>query len=335
MEQWGVFEHMRTYMMMSTASNLNTLLYTENGPKPLIDGPLYCLCDSLKASDWDYIRGVWNKAYTENAYGNAGVTLVWSDSVVDREIHELYSSRRATTTHILTELMYGATPVSGVVRIENIKHMPKPFGVYSGALLVINPDLFDKSEFDEIMKSGKDVFVICEPCKVPDGFNVLVEEKNSFGGIVLASTKNDEYKAIINKKEYSFNSKTDEEPLSGLWTHTLAHKPYSNDFFIECGYAIQKFSGAPSIDRELTTEHGVHRRVCKYICTQTNEENKCRAILINDDYWYNLPNLTFDKKIKNAVCKTKYDGYELHMTPTSVCTLVPLRSAEIIDVEFE
>ena len=335
MEQWGVYEHMRTYMMMSTSSNLNTLIYTENGPNPLIDGPLYCLCDSLKKSDWDYIRGVWNKSYTENVHGNAGITLVWSDNIIEREVNALYSSRRATTTHLLSELMYGATPVSGVVRIEDIKHMPKPFGVYSGALLVINPDLYPAEEMKDILDSGRDIFIITEADKVPEGFNILVKEENSFGGIVLASNKSAECKTVKNDSEYNFNSKTDNEPLECLWTHALAHKPYSNDFFIECGYAIQKLTGAPSIDRDLITEHGVHRRVCKYICVQTTEEKNCRVILLNDDYWYNLPNVTFSKKIKKAICTTKYDGYEVHMTENSVCTLVPLRSAEIIDVEFE
>lgn len=334
MEQWGVYEHLRTYMMMSTASNMNTIVYTKDCCKPLIDGPLYCLCDSLKASDWDYIRNVWNTAYTENAYGNAGVTLVWSDKIIDAELNALYSSRRATTTHILTELMYGAAPVNAVVRVEDIEYMPKPFGVYSGALLVINPDLYDKAEFERIKATGRDIFVITLPDCVPEGFNVIVEEKNSFGGIVLASNKKQERKSVENNAEYSFDSKKDNEPLDALWTHALAHKPYSNDFWIECGNAIQVLSGAPSIDRDLVTEHGVHRRVCKYICTQTTDESRCRVILLNDDYWYNLPNVTFDKKIKNATCITKYKGYEVHMGEKSVSTLVPIKSAEIIDVEF-
>ena len=152
---------------------------------------------------------------------------------------------------------------------------------------------------------------------------------------MLASNKSGEYKAIENNAVYNFNSKTEDEPFCMLWTHTLEHKPYTNDFFIECGYAIQKLSGAPQIDKDLITEHGIHRRVCKYICVQTKDEKRCRAILLNDDYWYNLPHITFENKIKNAVCQTKYKGYEVHMTDNSVSTLVPLRSCEIIDVEFE
>ena len=90
MEQWGVYEHLRTYMTTSVSSNLNTLVYTKDGIKSLIDGPLYCLCDSLNSCDWDFIRSVWNSAYTENVYGNAGVTLVWSDKALDRELEEFF-----------------------------------------------------------------------------------------------------------------------------------------------------------------------------------------------------------------------------------------------------
>lgn len=336
MEQWGVYEHLRTYMMTSVCSNLNTLIYTKEGTKSLIDGPLYCLCDSLKSHDWDYIRNVWNSAYTKNVYGNAGVTLVWSDKSLDSELKEFYECRRTPTYHITTELLYGATPISGIVRVEDVKFMPKPFGVYSGALLVVNPDLFPKHEWDNIVSSQKNIFVITIHEKVPEGFEILVKEENSFGGIVLATNKKSrELKIIRNTAKYSFDSKRDKEPLDGLWTHPLTHKPYSNDFWIECGYAIQELSGAPSIDRDLITEHGVHRSVCKYICIQTTDERRCRAILMNDDYWYNLPCLEFNKKIASAKCITKYDGYELHKTDTSVSTLVPLKGAEIIDIAFE
>ncbi len=336
MEQWGVYEHLRTYMTTSVCSNLNTLLYTKNGVKSLIDGPLYCLCDSLKAHDWDFIRSVWNSAYTENVYGNAGVTLVWSDKVLDAELKEFYNNRRTPTSHVVSELLYGAAPIGGIVRVENIKYMPKPLGIYSGALLIVNPDLLTDDEWNTVISSDRDIFTISLPSSIPAGFKIIVEEKNSFGGIVLATNKKArDLKVITNNTEYSFNSKYDKEPLDGLWTHALAHKPYSNDFWIECGYAIQELSGAPSIDKDLITEHSVHRRVCKYICIQTTDIKRCRAILINDDYWYNLPVLKFDKEIKEAIGITKYDGYEINKTAYTVSTLVPLKGSEVIDIKFE
>lgn len=335
MEQWGVYEHMRTYMQMSASCNLNSLIYTKYGVKPIIDGPLFCLCDSLKKNDWDYIKNVWNTAFTPNVYGSAGVTLVWNDKIIDKELYELYESRRTVTTQILTELLYAAAPVNSIVRIEDIESMPKPFGIYSGALLVINSDLYSEKELDIIKNTEKTVFIITLPDKVPAGFNIIVQEKNSFGGIVLAANIGNGCEVIENSAVYSFDSKKDSEPLNALWTHFLSYKPYSSDFWIKCGYAIQKYSNSPFIDHDIVTEYGTHRRICKYICVQNNSEKQCRLILTNDDYWYNIPEVTFNKKIKKVVSRTKYDGYELTVKENKISTLVPLRSAEIIDIEFE
>ncbi len=332
MEQWGVLESTPTYMTVTAATNLNTLFYTRDGVKPIIDGPLYCLCDSLTESDWHFIRGVWERAYNDDIYGNAGLTLVWSDKARDRELTQLYEKRRTPTKDLLSELKYGGSAVSGIVRAEDVSFMPKPYGVYTGALLVINPDLFDENEWKEILNSAEDVFVLTTKDTLPDGFSPLVEEVNSFGGLVFASRKKYpiEKVTVENKKDYSF----DGEPLNALWTHSLALKPYSNDFFIECAKVIESVTHAPSIDLDLVTEHGVRRRVCKYILTQTNKENACRLLVTNDDYWYNLPSLTFDKEIKKAECITKYKGYSSHLNGKTLTPLVSLRGGEIFELEF-
>lgn len=336
MEQWGVLESTPTYMTVTAATNLNTLFYTRDGVKPIIDGPLYCLCDSLTESDWSFIRGVWEKAYNDDIYGNAGLTLVWSDKARDREITELYENRRTPTKDLLSELKYGGSAVSGIVRAEDVSFMPKPYGVYTGALLVINPDLFDNSEWEEITNYVGDVFVLTTKETLPEGFTILVEEENSFGGIVFASKKKYSYEKVTlkNGKDYSFDSRTDDEPLDALWTHSLLLKPYTNGFFIECAKAIESLTPAPSIDLDLTTEYGTRRRVCKYIFTQTSKESLTRFIVLNDDYWYNLPNVTFDKSIKRAVCLTKYKGYSSHVNGRTLTPLVSLRGAEIFEIEF-
>ncbi len=332
MEQWGVFEHLPTYMMLFVTSNLSTLIYTENGAKPIIDGAFFTLSDSLSSDDWNKIRNIWNTAYTPDAYGNAGVTLVWSDNALKRELESFVESRTLPTPQILTELKYAAAPVSAVVREEDIENMPSPFGVYSGALLIVNPHCFDKDILEKVPTLNRPVFVISSPENVPDTFTPLVEEKNNFGSIVLSVNIKTDRKLVTveNDKKYSF----DAEPLDALWTHSLNHKPYTNEFWIECANAISELTHSPLITKDIVTEHGIRRRVCKYICTQLKEENRCRLTVINDDYWYNLPTVTFDKEIKKATALTKYKGYKVATDKNSLTVLATLRGAEIIDIEF-
>lgn len=332
MEQWGVFEHMPTYMTLYIASNLNTLIYTEKGSQPIIDGAFFTLSDSLNKEDWTKIRNIWNTAYTPDIYGNSGVTLLYSDKAIQREVDAFIKSRTLPTPQILAELKYAATPVNAVVREEDIENMPSPFGVYSGAILIVNPECFDKETLEKAYSSGRDVFVISSSENVPDGFTSLVEEKNSFGPMVLSVNRKTDRKAITleNTKDYSF----DKEPLDALWTHSLKHKEYLRDFWIECAYAITELTNSPSINKDIVTEYGVRRRVCKYICSQLKDENRCRLTIINDDYWYNLPTVTFDKEIKKATALTKYKGYKVATDKNSLTVFSTLRGAEIIDIEF-
>ena len=336
-EQWSVLDHMPTAMIRVAATNMNTYIYEGKDTKPIIKGPFYCLCDSLRASEWDFIRRAWNSAYTEDAYATAGVTLVWSDERLDKEIKSFYQERRTPTTQILSELLYASAPVNAVVRMEQLLQMPKPMGMYSGALLVTNPDLLASHELTQIIESDRVIFAICPVANLPKDFYVMVREKNSFGDMVLAvkGVLPDEEIVVENPAEYCFDSKKDREALNGIWTHSLSHRPYSNEFWIACADVIANLSGAPVMKKEVITEFGIRRRVCKYICVQSQDVNKCRVILFNDDYWYNLPKIDLKRKIRKAICLTKYPEYQVSVTDTVLSTRVACRGAEIIDVEFE
>lgn len=334
MEQWGVLEHMPASMVRAAASNMNTYIYTSSGVQPIIHGPYYCLCDSLSSQDWDFIRATWNNAFTQDVYGAAGVTVVWSDERVDRELQQFRLERRTPTVQIVTELLYASAPISGVVRVEDIPHMPEPMGFYSGTLLVTNPDLLSEEELTQIVGCGHILLAICPADKLPGGFTVLVRERNSFADIVLAvhGSSTREELVITNNASYEFDSKKDQEPLNGLWTHFLAHRPYSNEFWIACSDVIAELSGAPILRMEVTTEFGVRRRICKSICIQKDDPARCRIILTNDDYWYNHPQINLGRKIQTAVCPTKYPGYKVSVKGSALTTLVPCRGVEIIDV---
>ena len=337
MEQWGVLEHMPTSMVCSAASNLNTYIYQKQLVEPIAKGPFYCLCDSLTAENWAFIRTIWERAFTEDVYGTAGVTLVWSDRRLDREIEEFYRDRRLPTTEIVSELMYASAPISAVVRSENLADMPEPFGVYTGALLVTNPDLLSDREFAQLMNSNRRVLVICPAEHLPKGFRVVVRENNTFENMVLAvngSWNRDEI-CIENPTKYSFDSAKDNEVLGGLWTLSLKHMPYSNAFWIACADAIMEISGAPIMKKEVVTEHGIQRRVCKYICVQLRRKECCKVIMTNDDYWYNCPSIDMQQEIESVVALTKYKGYRVPTSKAGFSIRVPGRGAEIIEVTMK
>lgn len=63
-------------------------------------------------------------------------------------------------------------------------------------------------------------------------------------------------------------------------------------------------------------------------------ENKSRFIILNDEYFYTRPVLETKREIKSVTDITKYEGYNVSVNGTTFRTLVPLRGAVILEVEF-
>ena len=87
--------------------------------------------------------------------------------------------------------------------------------------------------------------------------------------------------------------------------------------------------------KEVVTEHGIQRRVCKYICVQLRRKECCKVIMTNDDYWYNCPSIDMQQEVESVVALTKYKGYRVPTSKTGFSIRVPGRGAEIIEVTMK
>ena len=327
MEQWGVLEHMPTSMTRNVMSNLNTFVYTKEGLKPITDGPFFCLSDSLKASDWEFIRSNWEIGYTADPLRVAGATLIWSDAKLDAELDAFIQSRRTPTGRFLSELLYQCAPVSAIARVEDLD-------ILDGSILVTNPDLLTDEERERIFAyTGGPIFAISSESTLPRDFMPIVIENNNFGDTwfaVKGYTPN-ECQMIENSASFDFDPKCSMDPNKAQWTHPLTFAPISEKFFEHCADAISIISNAPELVDKF--DDGARKRVCKMICVYT-AENKCRVFLSNDDYYYNLPTLDMKREIASIKCLTKYEGYKVNYNGSRFTARVPGRGMEAFDIEL-
>ena len=326
MEQWGVLEHMPTLLTRQTFANLNTFIASKNGLKPITDGPYFCLSDSLSKNDWSVIKRNWILGDVKNPVTSAGVILIWSDSRLDRELEEFCKNRRTPTHKIVSELLYAGAPVNTVARIENIPYL-------NGNLLVSNFDLLPQEE-QQLVRSYKNGKVLVVGSVAPNGFKPLVTETASFGAMNLCIRENGVQGVTVkNKQEYGFDPKLSMEEVNCLWTKTLRFAPFSDEFYQACADAIIKVTNAPAIKAEGVNEHGIRHRYCKYICVYTGTDT-CRIILVNDDYYYNIPQVDMKRRIAEIKCITKYDGYEVLFSGSTFSCRVPGKGAEILEIRL-
>lgn len=329
MEQWGVLEHMPTSMTRNVLSNLNTYMVTPNGLKPVTDGPYYCLGDSLKSSDWNFIRQNWEIGYTHNPVSVEGVTVVWSDQRLDAELDSFITTRRTPTQRLISELMYAGSPVNAIVRIEDLD-------CASGAILVTNADLMPTGELEKVMAYQKGaVFALGVSDSLPAEFGEMVVEENRFGGMkLLMRGKTEQSIKVKNSAEYTFDPVYSMEKVGAIWTHPLDFAPVSAEFYQACRDVINKITQAPTIDAIGVSETGIPRQICKLICVNTAEK-RCKVLVSNDDYYYNIPKINLNRKIKSIKCLTKYNGYKVAYNDSTFSARIPGRGMEAFEVEFE
>ncbi|NLC43003.1 MAG: hypothetical protein GX783_01840 [Clostridiales bacterium] len=349
---------MPTSMTRNVISNLNTYIINKNGIKPVTDGPFFCLGDNLGSNDWNFIRRNWDLGYTHLPKKVFGITLVWSDKKLDKEIENFIHSRVTPTHRLVSELMYAGAPICCVVRIEDLKYA-------SGPILVTNPELLCDEELDMVLsyENGDVLFIGTDEKQLPDGYKdkTIVCEKNGFGGVKLSAKQNatnineanisgtniNEINAnetntkgininaieIQNNSVYSFDPKLSHEPVNALWTHPLSFAPISKEFFSKCASYIIEISESPFIEKE-TTQEATCYNPCKCISVKT-ENDALRVFVSNDDYYYNHPKINVRRRIRDVKCLTKYHGYKVDFTDTCFTSRIPGRGMEVFEIITE
>ncbi len=323
-EQWGVLEHMPTSMARQVMANLNCFLFTGSGFRPVTDGPFFCLSDSMRSCDWEFIRKIWAAGYTQDPVMPSGAVLLWSDDLLDRELEALCAERRTPTFKYVSELKYAGALINAVARAEDLEKLRAP-------LLVTNFDLLPDSEKQAVLAyTGGIVFTIGPSPVTGNGFSVLVREDNAFGRVYLCAKGTAvPQETVENAAAFDFDPKNSPDALNGLWTHPLIYPPVSEEFYGKCADCLNGLCETPGI----RVSGG---RVCKLHCTYTSASGRtCKVIVVNDDYYYNIPLIDMKRKIRSVRCLTKYEGYKVSCSDSCFSSRIPPRGAEAFEIELD
>jgi len=299
LEQWDVLHHMPTAMQRAVAVNLNNYYIDENGCfMPVTNGPHYCLGDGLKAADWDLLRMMWDNAFTEKVQDVCGVTVIWSDRKLEKELDALIDSRLWYNGKWVAELLSRGAAVHKITRVENL-------GAVSGPILVINPALFDPAELDIIhsYRGGEILYLgLAENGKIE--FSPLPE---------------------LSLDPVPLRDVTD--PYGAIWTNTLTFQEVDPSFTDAAAAYINKLSGLPVITGDYGACH-IHE---VYTSGSTS-----RLFIDNEEYWYATPTIRTNRRIRSLRYVTKPDCYPVNRPDAYSFTIrIPGFGMDIVEVEYE
>lgn len=299
LEQWDVLHHMPTAMQRAVAVNLNNYYIDENGHfLPVTNGPHYCLGDGLKASDWDLLRMMWDNAYTESVKDVPGVTVVWSDQKMEKELDALIDGRLWYNGKWTAELLSRGAAVHKITRVENL-------AAVRGSILVINPALFPAEELEAIRayRGGEILYLgLSEDDKIrfsplPD----LCLDVNPLQNVV--------------------------DPYGAIWTNTLTFQQVDASFVDAVAAWINNEACLPVITGDYGACHVYE------VITGTNTS---RLFIDNEEYWYATPTVTANRRIRSLRYVTKPDCYPVHRPDAcSFSIRVPGFGMDIVEVEYE
>ena len=299
LEQWDVLHHMPTAMQRAVAVNLNNYYIDENGCfMPVTNGPHYCLGDGLKAADWDLLRMMWDNAFTEKVQDVCGVTVVWSDCKLEKELDALIDSRLWYNGKWVAELLSRGAAVHKITRVENL-------GAVSGPILVINPALFDPEEMDTIHSYR--------------GGEVLY--------LGLAGNGKIEFSPLPELSLDPVPLRDVTDPYGAIWTNTLTFQEVDPSFTDAAAAYINKLSGLPVITDDYGACH-IHE---VYTSGSTS-----RLFIDNEEYWYATPTIRTNRRIRSLRYVTKPDCYPVNRPDAYSFTIrIPGFGMDIVEVEYE
>jgi hypothetical protein len=324
LEQWDVVHHMPTSMQRAAATNLNNFYFDETGKLiPVTNGPHFCLSDGLKPDEWKDIRLTWDNGYTENPIGLPATTILFSEQHMKKEVDAVLKKNGFWHSSKWTaELQAKGAPLRIISNVDSIEKN-------KGPIIVYYPEFFNDNELSKIL-AYKDIilFISCEDCK-------------KYGAVAFATNENNRVKICFSMRGDSIKEEAvqqfkseDTEDFYGampykmceLWTHPLWFQPVNEQFLIYCANKISEISQSPTVSEDNDACH---------VWEVKTGKNISRVFIENEEYFYSIPRITFERKIKIVNIITKPKGYPVRQTENSFKTRVPGRGCDIAEVEFE
>ena len=104
-----------------------------------VDGPMVCLADCIEPHQWQRLSDRWSLGFGFEPAHVHGVTLVWSNAVLDRQVDDMIATGRWSVHRWLSHLMARGAAVHTVVDIRDMTTV-------TGPILVLGAHLFPDSE---------------------------------------------------------------------------------------------------------------------------------------------------------------------------------------------
>jgi len=122
---------------------------------------MVCLADCIETQDWQRLRDRWSLGFGFEPAHVHGVTLVWSDALLDRQVDDMVATGRWSVHRWLSHLMARGAAVHTVVDIQDL-------ATVTGPILVLNAHLLPEPEREMLRAYDRGPMVVVSDDEVLD-----------------------------------------------------------------------------------------------------------------------------------------------------------------------
>ena len=332
-EEWDNIHHVPTVLEREIYSVSNFYLYNDEGkPGRCSSGTMGMLSDSLTQCEWEWMKGKWDLGYSNVPGSLGGITLLWSDKIIENQVEDYIKTRRWSVHKLLYELMALGAPVYSACNIKSIDKI-------KGPVLVLNPNLFSQDELKQVLDySNGPIVIIGGKVTLSESPEYQFEDVYPPGSLYCAVYNSKKTFEVQIKKESEEDIPRDynEIPESSSWTKGSYFRKVSESFLDGC---ISVISGCIDDPKVLSATDVSARGVGTELDTRSVQlmthkysEKEFRLFISNKCEYYVTPTIEMKDRIEKIIVKTDYPPKPAPFTEKEFRVRVPGRGMVILDI---
>ena len=321
-EIWNGLRHAPTNLESEITMHGNVFIRTAGeGVARCAHGPVVCLADGIRPEEWQWLNEVWARAFDWPVQRVLGATVLWSDTVLQRQAEHYISTRRCPPGRLLYELAACGAPLYTILRVDDLVETTDP-------LVVLHPQLYADDELEKVFECARGpLFLIGGPLPGTPPPPVL-ECVSSPGAHALwcgvyGVTEPIALPPPPADRDIRADAVSMEEPPS--WIYELPAHPVPSEFVQSCANAITEASGAP---RVLENADPVR------VWAAAGQSGTIRVFMRNDAFYYRVAKVDMRHEIRAIQVQTQFPGKPILFDGACFHVKIPGKGVVIADIDL-
>lgn len=317
-EQWDLMRHSPTEQERAICRRNNSYVFDGERFVNGSSGPHYCLSDSMRKADWEYLSRKERDSSPVRIERPLGFEYVFSADSLRSETAYYLKTNRYSQTALKNRLIAEGLCIDGAV---NAVHAIKT----TNPLLILNPAFWSKEERDAVDGSLTNAVVIGEQ----NPFTQSAAKTLHCGylsvwlyGRAYENVCDDLFAAVkCADKRYL---PTPYLRRKGVWGMPLQYEELPRKFFALLATELNRATNMPVV---------ISARNTCVITTFKVSQNKYRMLISNNAYHYYIAKIRCPFRPVQAKSALKYDGYTVYIENDCFYDRIPPRGMDIVEIE--